>query len=71
MTSISQPVKDLVDVLAAMRGTVAVVLGGSRAVRSDDTESDWDLGVYRLLEWVDRVSNFLGEKTSEAKVWKR
>ena len=29
-----------------MPGTVAVVLGGSRAVQSDDEESDWDLGVY-------------------------
>lgn len=46
MTAVPQPVADLVDVLAAMRGTVAVVLGGSRAVRSDDKESDWDLGVY-------------------------
>jgi hypothetical protein len=46
MAAIPQPVTDLVDVLAAMPGTVAVVLGGSRAVRSDDEESDWDLGVY-------------------------
>jgi hypothetical protein len=29
-----------------MPGTVAVVLGGSRAVRSDDEQSDWDLGLY-------------------------
>ena len=46
MTAIPQPVTELVDVLAAMPGTVAVVLGGSRAVRSDDEKSDWDLGVY-------------------------
>ena len=46
MTVIPQPVTELVDVLSAMPGTVAVVLGGSRAVRSDDKESDWDLGVY-------------------------
>ena len=46
MTAIPQPVTDLVDVLTAMPGTIAVALGGSRAVRSDDEESDWDLGVY-------------------------
>ena len=46
MTAIPQSVTDLVDVLTAMPGTVAVVLGGSRAVRSDDEVSDWDLGVY-------------------------
>lgn len=32
--------------LAEMTGAVAVVLGGSRAVRSADEGSDWDLGVY-------------------------
>ena len=37
---------EVVDILTAMPGTVAVVLGGSRAVRSDDEQSDWDLGVY-------------------------
>ena len=46
MTAIPQSVTELVDVLAAMPGTVAVVLGGSRAVQSNDEESDWDLGVY-------------------------
>jgi hypothetical protein len=46
MTAIPPSVTELVDVLTAMRGTVAVVLGGSRAVRSDDEASDWDLGVY-------------------------
>lgn len=46
MTSIPQSVTELVDLLTAMPGTVAVVLGGSRAVRSNDEESDWDLGVY-------------------------
>jgi len=44
--SIPPPITDLVDVLAAMPGTVAVVMGGSRAVRSDDKDSDWDLGLY-------------------------
>jgi hypothetical protein len=29
-----------------MPGTVAVVLGGSRALNCDDDGSDWDLGVY-------------------------
>jgi|ERR1044072_2940252 hypothetical protein len=46
MTAIPQSLAELVDVLAAMPGTVAVVLGGSRATRSDDEKSDWDLGVY-------------------------
>ena len=46
MAALPQAVTDLVAVLSAMRGTVAVVLGGSRAVRSDDQESDWDIGVY-------------------------
>lgn len=39
-------VTEIVDVLTAMRGTVAVVLGGSRALKSDDEKSDWDLGLY-------------------------
>jgi hypothetical protein len=34
------------DVLAAMPGAVAVVLGGSRAAGSSDATSDWDLGLY-------------------------
>lgn len=46
MTSIPQSVVEVVDILTAMPGTVAVVLGGSRAVCSDDEQSDWDLGVY-------------------------
>ena len=36
----------LVDELAALNGTVAVVLGGSRALGTHDADSDWDLGVY-------------------------
>lgn len=50
MTSLPQSITDLVDVLAAMPGAVAVVLGGSRAVRSNDKESDWDLGLYYRRE---------------------
>src|SRR5688572_3208716 len=46
MTSIPRSVSDLVDLLAAMPGSVAVVLGGSRALASHDDASDWDLGVY-------------------------
>ena len=46
MIAIPQSVTELVDVLTDMPGTIAVVLGGSRAVRSDDEVSDWDLGVY-------------------------
>jgi hypothetical protein len=36
----------LVDRLAASRGVVAVVLGGSRAWGDADESSDWDLGLY-------------------------
>lgn len=39
-------IASLVDELAAMRGTVAVVLGGSRASGVPDQSSDWDLGLY-------------------------
>jgi hypothetical protein len=46
MTAIPQSVTGLVDILIDMPGAVAVVLGGSRAVRSEDEASDWDLGVY-------------------------
>jgi hypothetical protein len=50
-------VSEVVDLLAKVRGVVAVVLGGSRAVGSvaagaDWDGADWDLGVYyrRLLD---------------------
>lgn len=46
MTAIPQSVTELVDELASMPGAVAVVLGGSRAVQSENDSSDWDLGVY-------------------------
>ena len=46
MNDLPQPVAELVDVLAAMPDTVAVVLGGSRALGSNDAGSDWDLGLY-------------------------
>lgn len=46
MTPLPQAITDLVDVLATMPGAVAVVLGGSRAVQSNDKDSDWDLGLY-------------------------
>jgi hypothetical protein len=39
-------VEALADALAGMRGTVAVVLGGSRALGTASAGSDWDLGVY-------------------------
>jgi hypothetical protein len=47
--NLPQPVADLVDVLAAMPGAVAVALGGSRALGTDGTggaAADWDLGLY-------------------------
>jgi len=46
MNDLPQAVSELVDVLAAMPGAVAVALGGSRAVGSSDTGSDWDVGLY-------------------------
>jgi hypothetical protein len=46
MTDLPQPVAQLVDVLAAMPGAVAVVLGGSHAIGTADAVSDWDLGLY-------------------------
>jgi hypothetical protein len=46
MNALPQSVAQLVDMLAAMQGAVAVVLGGSRALESSDRGSDWDLGLY-------------------------
>jgi hypothetical protein len=46
MTDVPQPVAELVDMLAAMPGAVAVVLGGSHALGSGDAGSVWDLGLY-------------------------
>ena len=46
MRELPHAVDELVDLLAAMPGTVAVVLGGSRALESNDANSDWDLGLY-------------------------
>jgi hypothetical protein len=46
MNDLPQPVAEVLDVLAAMPGAVAVVLGGSRALGSVDAGSDWDLGLY-------------------------
>jgi hypothetical protein len=39
-------VEELVGALAGLHGTVAVVLGGSRATGGNDASSDWDLGLY-------------------------
>src|SRR5262245_32012241 len=46
MTNLPPAVAELVDVLAALPGAVAVVLGGSHALGSGDAGSDWDLGLY-------------------------
>jgi predicted nucleotidyltransferase len=40
------PVVALAGELAGLEGTVAVVLGGSRATGTHAPDSDWDLGVY-------------------------
>jgi hypothetical protein len=46
MKNLPQPIVELVNVLQAMPGVVAVVLGGSRALEVNDAGSDWDLGLY-------------------------
>ncbi|MDM7914337.1 MAG: nucleotidyltransferase domain-containing protein [Candidatus Eisenbacteria bacterium] len=46
MPGIPRPVSEIVDLLAALPGTVAVVLGGSRALHRECEGSDWDLGLY-------------------------
>jgi len=46
MSELPVAVDRVADVLASMRGTVAVVLGGSRAQGASAAQSDWDLGVY-------------------------
>lgn len=40
------PIEEIVELLAAMPGAIAVVVGGSRATGESDAGSDWDLGVY-------------------------
>ena len=40
------PVAALAHDLSALRGAVAVVLGGSRALGTNRPDSDWDLGLY-------------------------
>src|SRR5262245_44055366 len=46
MNELPQTVAEIVDLLASMPGGVAVALGGSRALESNDASSDWDLGLY-------------------------
>ena len=46
MNDLPQPVAELVDLLSSMPGTIAVALGGSRALACNDAGSDWDLGLY-------------------------
>lgn len=46
MSALPAPVTELADMLAAIPGVVAVVLGGSHAAASNDADSDWDLGAY-------------------------
>jgi macrolide phosphotransferase len=46
MTDLPRPVAELVEVLSAMPGVIAVALGGSRALGGGDAGSDWDLGLY-------------------------
>ncbi|MDX2039266.1 MAG: nucleotidyltransferase domain-containing protein [Isosphaeraceae bacterium] len=46
MIDLPEYVAEMVDLLASLPGTVAVVLGGSRALGIADAGSDWDLGLY-------------------------
>ena len=46
ITDLPKPVAELVTVLAAMPGAVAVALGGSRALGVSDADGDWDFGLY-------------------------
>jgi len=46
VANLPQPVSEVVELLAAIPGTIAVVLGGSRALEGDAEGSDWDLGLY-------------------------
>ena len=46
MTDLPEPVAELVTVLTAIPGAVAVALGGSRALGVADAGSDWDFGLY-------------------------
>lgn len=46
MTDLPAAVAELVDELSSTSGVVAVTLGGSRALGTNASSSDWDLGVY-------------------------
>jgi hypothetical protein len=46
MKDLPKPIAELVDELAAIPDTVAVVLGGSKVFGAGDRRSDWDLGLY-------------------------
>ena len=46
MDDLPQPIADLVTELAAMPGTAAVALGGSRVLGTGAAGTDWDFGVY-------------------------
>ena len=46
MTSLPTTVAEIVDELSSTPGVVAVTLGGSRALGTNASSSDWDLGVY-------------------------
>jgi hypothetical protein len=46
VVDLPRPVAELVDVLAALPGAQAVVLGGSRVTGGHEPSSDWDLGLY-------------------------
>ena len=46
LIDLPEPVAEIVTVLTTLPGAVAVVLGGSHALGSHDTHSDWDLGLY-------------------------
>ncbi len=46
MTDLPPEVAQLADEIAARPGATAIVLGGSRARASVESDRDWDLGLY-------------------------
>ncbi|MBL8984984.1 MAG: nucleotidyltransferase domain-containing protein [Gemmatimonadetes bacterium] len=46
MTTLPTSVTEVIEIVGALPGVVAVVLGGSRALGTSDPGTDWDLGLY-------------------------
>ncbi len=70
MNDLPQPIAELVDMLATLPGTVAVVLGGSHAIGASDAGSDWDLGLYYRGAIDLLVADQLGVPRDQITPWK-